>query len=355
MRREDKKRRREKRQSKGDRAGDRVDDLIKMLDRAENTPPPATFPGGCDPSVSRPDALKFEFSQWLSRSSGSDLMRRFERNIKHGLLCFVPEIDHWAMEEFFWHGAANDSWQPIDAFLTAHGDRFPPAAREQIKLWKQAKIGCYEVGACADDLISLRERDPLTMQPVGDWVRAIALNIGGVNAYASQKGSVSVTYLAPWAPEQNIYCAMGYGMGMPANDCASAAVLVQGMRNIKAVAVPLPFRTGKVALQQCLEKWLQRDWFTWMKEHVRCPFPALVTLPERGQRILTIDDWVTQTAEEAERIGLHFCAAITPEEVGVLGGTTLIPLDFAGSTATALAEYQAFRIITDNLMQRGRR
>ncbi len=355
MRREDKKRRREKRQSKRDRDGDRVDDMLKMLDRAANTKLSATFPGACHPSVSRPDALKFEFAQWVAKGLGSDRMRRFERNIEQGLLADFPNLDDWAAEEFFWHGAPGDPWHPIDAFLAAHGDRFPPAAQEQIKRWKQAKFGFYEVGACADDLISLRERDPLTMQPVGDWIRAIALNIGGVNDYAKQKGSVVVTYVAPWVPEQNIYCAMGYGIGLSEAGCAPVAVAVIGMRNIKAVAIPLPWRGGKVPLQRSLETWLQRNWFLWMKERVRCPFPAVVMPPNRGSRILTIDDWVTQSAEEAEKIGIHFCASITPEEFGVFGATTITPLDFEGSTASALAEYKAFRMLTAELMRRSRR
>jgi hypothetical protein len=355
QRREDKKRRREKRQAKRDSAGDRLRELIKQIDRMTKVPLPATFPGGCDPTTRRPDALKFEFAQWVGKGPGGDRMRRFEKNVEQGLLWFFPEVSHWAMEEYLWHGAPDAPWQPVDAFLTAYGARFPPAAQAQLKLWKQAKIGFYEVGAVADDLVSLRERDPLTFQPVGDWMRAIALNIGGVNFYAQQKGMLNVTYLSPWAPEQNIYCAMGYGMSLPEADCASAAPIVLGMRNIQAAAVPLPFRAGKIQLQSALQTWIQRDWFVWMKERVRCPFQAVVMLPEKKSRIITITDWVTQSSEEALQRGLRFSANITEKEVAGFDAAKITPLEFGTPTAAALAEYNAFRMITGELMRRGGR
>ena len=103
----------------------------------------------------------------------------------------------------------------------------------QLARWKEARIGCHEVGAVADDMVSLREVDVFTGRPVGDWVHAIALNIGGVNIYGPEKGKINLTYLAPWSPERNIFCAMGYGMFLPPKELAGAAPLVRGMRTFR--------------------------------------------------------------------------------------------------------------------------
>ena len=115
--------------------------------------------------------------------------------------------------------------------------------------------------------------------PLGPWVRAIALNIGGVKIYGQEKSKLNLTYLAPWAPDENIFCAMGYGMFVPAERFASCALLVHGMRSIQAVTFPLPWRVGKVALQQCFEQWRERDWFQFMTTHVCCPFEAIILAP----------------------------------------------------------------------------
>jgi hypothetical protein len=104
------------------------------------------------------------------------------------------------MEEFFWHGLPGNSWHPIDQYLQNEGDRFPEAARVQLARWKNARIGCHEIGAVAADLVSLREVDAFTGRPVGTGVHAIALNIGGVNVYGREKGKLNITYLAPWSP-----------------------------------------------------------------------------------------------------------------------------------------------------------
>ena len=104
---------------------------------------------------------------------------------------------------------------------------FSPAQASQLALWKQARIGFFEVGAVADDLVSLRELDAITHRPAGSWVRAIALNIGGVNHYRSEKGNVMVTYLAPWSQDENIFCAMGYGLFVPDSQLDEASLEAQ--------------------------------------------------------------------------------------------------------------------------------
>ena len=281
QRREEKKRRREKRLAKRDRATENLEGILRTLQRQISFSEPRSWPGVADPSLKRPDLIKFELATFVENGPGRAFCRQLERQLKQGLLDFIPEIEHWGMEEFFWHGLPGNPSHPIDQFLQTERNRFPAAAREQLAPGKTRRIGCYEIGAVADDLVSLREVNVLTSRPVGPWVRAIALNIGGVNIYAPQKGKLNLTYLAPWAPDENIYCVMGYGMFVPRGQFATVALLVRGMRSIQAVTFPLPWRAGKVAARQCFEQWRDRDWFQFMATHVRCPFAAVLMTNER--------------------------------------------------------------------------
>src|SRR6185369_10393015 len=108
-----------------------------------------------------------------------------------------------------------DPWKPVDVFLAAAGDRFPPAAAEQLRLWKAAEIGLFEIGEVRDDMVTFQPWDPVTQAHCGPPVRAISLNLGGVNAYAKTRGMIALTYLAPWVPADNLYCAMGFGQSVP--------------------------------------------------------------------------------------------------------------------------------------------
>lgn len=344
QRREEKKRRRQKRLAKREDRGDRsLERLIETLRDLSDVPLPDSYPGAADASLERPDCVKFELAEFAAHGEGRDYMRRFERQAAQGILEGFPELDHWCLEEFFWHGAPDSNWNPIDRFLATSGDQFPPAAQQQIRRWKEARFGFYEIGRCADDLMELRELDAITLRPTAPWLRAISLNMGGVNHYTQQLGQIALTYVAPWAPEQNIHCAMGYGICLPPDQCALAVPLIFGMRNPKAIAFPLPWNVGKAARQQFIEEWRRRDWHAWMKERVRLPFDAALVVPPKDARLVRIKHMVTRSAEEVQRIGLYFDAALTATEVGVLGATNIQPVHVDSPTALAFAEYHAYR------------
>ena len=165
QRREEKNRRREKRLAERVRSEGSLDNLLHTLQHLGSFSEPRSWPGVADPSLSRPDRIKFELATFAEKGRGHDLCRQLERRLHQGLLHFIPEIEHWGMEEFFWHGLPGNPWHPIDQFLEAEGDRFPAAARKQLACWKNARIGCYEIGALADDMVSLREVDVLTGCP----------------------------------------------------------------------------------------------------------------------------------------------------------------------------------------------
>jgi hypothetical protein len=342
-RREEKKRRRQKRLAKRHEPVRAVEDIINELAELNAVPLPSSFPGACHPTLERPDRIKHEIAAYADRGSGREELRRFERQMQLGILGDFPNIVDWCLEEFIWHGAPGVNWNPVDRFLSASTDRFPPNALEQLARWKQAQLGFYEVGDCADDLVALRELDPVTLNPAKSWMHAISLNIGGVNFYKKQKGLINFTYLAPWAPEQNIHCAMGYGLALPRSSCAPAVPLILGMENVEALVSPLPWNSGNIAKQHFFEEWRRRDWSAWMREHVRLPFMAAVLFGPTDSRIVRIDDMITRTAEEAQRLGIYFGAWMANKEAGVLGATAITPIEVDSPNALAFAEYQEYR------------
>src|SRR5262249_11405666 len=138
--------------------------------------------------------------------------RQLQRDLANGILGKFPGMKDWGMEEFLWHGVPGDSWHPIDAFLTREAARFSPAACEQVRRWKDARIGFFEIGPVRDDCVVLREWDPVKKEACGPDFPAISLNIGGVNVYCDRQDAITLTYVAPWAPEVGLMCALGYAI-----------------------------------------------------------------------------------------------------------------------------------------------
>ena len=162
---EEKRHRREKRLDKKKQGHEEINKLIRALEVVD-VPPPGNWPGAVDPSVARPDLVKFAIGTRIGkREPGMSKMRALEARFRRGPLGFLPEIEHWAMEEFIWHGIPGDSFLPVEAFLACEGDRFPPAAREQIRRWKEARLGAFEVGEVAGETVMLRPWDLLGSTP----------------------------------------------------------------------------------------------------------------------------------------------------------------------------------------------
>ena len=186
--------------------------LLRLSQLIADNPPPA-LPLS-DASLSRPDQIKYEFAETVARQEpGRAKLAQMKTALRQGPLEFFGAdiLDHWAAEEFFWHGAPGDDWHPLEANLAANAQRFSPAAQAQLRRWKEARIGFYQIGEVAGGTVGLQEWDPLTGQHSGEPVRAIALNMGGVGFFRGLQGQVYLTYLAPWSPETNVHCTLGYG------------------------------------------------------------------------------------------------------------------------------------------------
>jgi len=345
-REEKKKQRRQKRLRKREQRPAQGQALagLRELERALKVPPPATFPGSRDPSLARPDLVKYELAvSATDQEPGGSRLRRMKDAARLGLLGDLPELaDHWVTEEFLWHGVPDDPWHPVDAFLAGAGDRFPPAAADQIRSWKAAEIGLYEIGEVHDDIFTLRDWDLIRKTHSGLPKQAISLSIGGVNAYSKSAGALMVTYLAPWSPAESLHCAMGYGKIMPKHD-ADMLIPLLGLRHPEVVCRPLPWKLNRAAADEHLREWRQREWHGWLGERLRFPFWALVGTPPDGKpELREVTELVPSTPQQAHQFGIYLLAP-RGEVALAVGGTMLEPIDVTSPTTIAMAEYQAFR------------
>jgi len=318
--------------------------FLKGLKGLLGMPEPARWPGGCDATLARPDMVKLDFAEWVSRGEpGKSKLRRLEVDFRKGVLGYLPEMDHWAMEEFLLHGFPGDPWHPLDAYLAAHVGRYPPPACAQLRLWKEARLSLLEVGEVRDDLAELRAWDPLRGEPCGPWLPTIALNIGGVHFYRKVRGYISVTYLAPWAPQDQIFCAMGYGTTAPKVE-ASRLLPLLGLQHPEIICRPMPWKVSRNAAQKYLRIWHAREWHSWLLKRLQFPFRALIGLPPPHAPIVReVVRLIPSSPQQAHDFGIYFDIPLEDDEASAIGATAVTPLDVASPNLAALREYSAYR------------
>ena len=290
---------------------------------------------------SQPEHLKFIYATWASeRKPGRQKLARLERAFKHGPLGEIPEIDHWAMEEFFWHGVPGDDWHPIEAYLEYIGNCWSGEAREQFRRWKEARFGFFEIGRVRGETVTLREWDVVGDAPVGDPFPAITLGMGGVDSFRSHRGKLLITYVAPWLPDENLHCSMGYGL-MVKRKNVSLTELLLGLRHPDLVAQPLPWKTSPKARREHERCWKERDWQSWLEERLEFPFRALI--PESpGGDVFEVADLVPQSAESARKMGIYLQVPVRGG-VNVVGVTKVLVPDIASPNWMPIREYIAYR------------
>jgi hypothetical protein len=353
---EEKKRRRLKRLHKhrqAERSFDHSDDLpefksvFRLLNKLKQLtliPEPSQWPGAVDPTLARPDAAKLAYAEWASSTEpGKSKLKGLEEGIRKGPLGFLPDMDHWAIEEFFWHGVPGDAWHPLDAYLASAGSHLPPPAQAQLRLWKEARLSLYEIGEIRDDLLELREWDPFDRCAFGPWKRSIALNIGGVNFDREHRGQFCLTYLSPWARDPEIYCAMGYGSTGPEPNIMPMLPLL-GLRHPEIVSRPLPWKLNKYSEAQHVRAWQSRDWHGWLRARLHFPFTALAPEPTtRRLNLTTVMSLLPSTAQQARDFGIYFEVLMDDGERCTIGATALTPLDVTSPNLPALHEYSEYR------------
>ena len=308
------------------------------------TPEPTIWPGACDASLERPDLVKAEFAAFaLDKKPGTSKFRQLRHGVEAGLLAKFPDLDHWAMEEFLWHGLPGDDWSPLEAFLAQAGNRFSAQAAAQLRLWQEARIGFFEVGPVEDNLVILREWDPAAMMTPGPEFKAISLNIGGVNIYRTHLDEIQLTYLAPWALEQNLYCAMGYGTTLPPEVTPMLLPLL-GLRTPEAAARAVPWKATPTSFSEHAKIWRQRAWQDWLAAGLKFPFEAVICMPNDDLEIFQAEGLVPGTPEEVETTGIYLIGTVDRDDSEVvMGATNPVPWDFTSPNAWLLAEYRAYR------------
>jgi len=287
---------------------------------------------------------KLEFAEWAStQEPGKSKLKQLEEGFRKGVLGHLPDIEHWAIEEFFWHSLPGDRWQPIDAYLAATGQRLAPAAHEQLRLWKEAKLSLLEIGEVRDDLAELRAWDPYLRTPSGPWLRAIALNIGGVNSYRQSLGRITLMYLAPWAPQEELFCAMGYGAVVPKHE-VSLLLPYLGLHHPEILCRAMPWKVSPSAESDALRAWRSREWHSWLGERLQFPFRALIRMPQdQTPALRTVPRLLPSTPQQARDFGIYFEVPLDDGEVGAIGATAVCPLDVKAPNLAALREYSAYR------------
>ncbi len=306
---------------------------------------PPTWPGVSDPSLAHPDDIKFELAEFASKQEpGQSKLEAFEIALSQGPLGQLPEIEHWATEEFFWHGLPGDDWHPLEAYLAAAGERFPVPAQAQLRRWKEAQIGLYEVGDVADDTVGLQEWDAVAGAYCGPALRAIALNIGGVQFYGGLRRQITLTYVAPWDPAQNLFCAMGYGVTGKKRSAPFYALML-ALRQPKIASQPYPWKVDTEVADRYLRQWRQREWHGWLQERLVFPFQAWVRTSERGDlAVLSATELAPMTPDEARNLGVYLVADLKASEGKMIAGlTNIIPLEIDSPNWGPIAEYQAYR------------
>lgn len=319
--------------------------LIRLLE-AVNVPPPPKWPGASDPSLVMPDKVKLDFAEFVSKQEpGRSKLKQFEDGFRKGPLGVVPDIEHWAMEEFWWHGIPGDDWHPLETYLASSGNRFPPLAQEQLRRWKEARIGFYEVGDVQEGTVGLQEWDPVSGAHCGPPVRAIMLNIGGVNVFRRFRGRVALSYVAPWVPAENLFCGMGYSMAVKKKEIGLVELML-ALRHPEIASRPYPWKESREAGNQYLRQWQMREWHGWLQERLVFPFRALVRTTESGKtEVKTVTGLMPMEPAMARNMGIYLEVPVDDErkEMIIAGVTGIIPLDVASPNWLPIAEYQAYR------------
>jgi hypothetical protein len=154
-----------------------------------------------------------------------------------------------------------------------------------------------------------------------------------------------LTYVAPWDPQENLYCGLGYGMALPPEQAVRLLLPYLGLRHPEVAARMLPWKENSAAADRYMRQWQQRDWQTWLGERLRFPFTGLVTAAaRRGTVVVEVKELLPSTLDQARRMGVYLAAvADQREETLIAGASTILPLDITSPERPALAEYQAYR------------
>ncbi len=341
----DKERQRKKRRMRQARQGHKTPRLRRETTGAH--PNPLGLDGhdlSCDDQMlEHPDDVKFRLATFSTYCRpGKPRFQMFRENVAIGPLGDLPDISSWAVEEFLYHGVPGRSWHPVEAYLDHMGQGMSEEGKDRLRLWKQARIGFYRIGEAEGDHVWLQEWDWQTKRLCGPPMRCISLAIDGVNSLIASAGSLLLSYVAPWRPEEGVYCTMGYG-AMYSDEQTSLTRMLLGFRSPEVAAQPLPWRTDPAARRHYLSVWERREWYSWLKDKLAFPFHALAIVPPDTDYIeIRLDDMPPESAFDAKQFGVY-ARGMSGDTAYVVGLGNLIMPDVTDPRFMPLREYSAYR------------
>jgi len=293
--------------------------------------------------LQRPDRVKYHYATYVTEfEPGRSKAAKMERDAKLGPLCDMPEVDHWALEEYFWHGVPDDNWHPMEAYLDFVDEALSAAGKAQLRQWKEARLGIFRIGRVQGDTVSIEEWDVECKAVSSQPFRAISLGMGGAKPFRGLQGHLLVTYLSPWKPADNLYCSMGYSI-MPTVEKLSAYEFLLGFRVPELAVRPLAWKTNPTARRNYFREWRQRDWIIWLSERLQFPFRALTMEPgQESLTAVTVTDLLYSTRATSQRVGVYVQVSGS-QGISIIGLSNLMVLDLAGPNWGPVAEYVEYR------------
>jgi hypothetical protein len=296
-----------------------------------------------DADLGWPDRIKYQYATYITEfEPGKSKVDRMERDAKRGPLYLVPEINHWALEEYFWHGVPGDTWDPMEAYLDFVGDRLSEAGKTQLRQWKQARLGAFRVGLVQGGAMQLEEWDIGRRVASGEPFRAISLGIGGVQPFRDARGALLIGYISPWIPAENLYCSMGYSI-MPQVKEAEAFELILNLCTPELVVKPLPWKTTPGARHRYMREWRQRNWNDWLADRLQFPFRALTANSTTGKLApVTVKALLHSDEQVARDFGVYVEVSGLPD-IAATGVANIMAIDVASPNWMPIAEYGEYR------------
>ena len=296
-----------------------------------------------DADLDRPDRIKYQYATYITEfEPGMSKAARMERDAKRGPLYVIPEIDHWVLEEYFWHGVPGDTWNPMEAYLDFVGERLSEAGKAQLRQWKLARLGAFRVGPVQGSAMQLEEWDIERRAAISKPFRAISLGIGGVQPFCDARGDLLIGYISPWKPVENLYCSMGYSI-MPQVKEAEAFELILNLRMPKLVVEPLPWKTAPGVRRRYMHEWHQRNWNDWLADRLQFPFRALTAHSTTGKLVpVTVTALLHSDEQVARDFGIYVEVSGLPD-IAATGVANIMAIDVTSPNWMPIAEYGEYR------------
>lgn len=339
---EQKRRRREKRQERaGHRDFQRFVNVVVEGERLRaDASGAAGLPGAVDASIARPDLVKFALAQLSGSGRWKVSAAQFERDVRRGPIGFLPVIDHWAMELFFWKGTNSIGRRLIDEFLAQNPAGLTPECKTQFRGLGETRVGAFRIEAVGSEKVTLREWNPVSQQVEGPRFQAISLAISGVQDFAGTIGQVHWGCLGPWRPDLNLHCLTGYGYTFSEAEAGFLTSLL-ALNDLSFSGSPWPWRQSAQCERSFVAECRHRNWTDWLRAEMTFPCQAWVLMKEQPE-LITLESVPEFPAHLVKDFGMYLDGATKRASCRV-GVSSVAPVDFRSRSFAAIGQYRSYR------------